>query len=167
MTGDPCAKDKNGDTNCLKRLRQDLETESTDSMMLLNNLEENPICSVTCDERFSCTFVVWKQYATQTQLRFIHESILLLMKKHRINKILGDDTALPMIYGEDQNWIIEDWMPRALAAGLKAVANKKPTAHWGNVAVSGVQSRLPGSLTWRSFNDLDEARSWLQNASLS
>jgi hypothetical protein len=44
---------QNSERDSLKRLRDDLETESTDSLVLLNNLEENPICSVTCDERLS------------------------------------------------------------------------------------------------------------------
>jgi hypothetical protein len=89
------------------------------------------------------------------------------MRKHRVNKILGDDTALPMIYGEDQTWIIENWMPRAFAAGLKFVANKKPNVYWGNVAVSRVQRRFPSGLTARSFSNLDDARGWLQGLTAS
>jgi hypothetical protein len=152
------------ESEALRKLHEDLANESTDSLKLLNNLEQNPVCCVTHDEELSCVCVVWKQYATRAQLRFIHERILHLLQRHGANKILGDDTALPTIHTEDQAWIIENWMPRALAVGLQFVANKGPDAYFGKVAVSAVQSRLSPMLVLRSFSDLDEARDWLANA---
>src|SRR5271170_3652719 len=95
----------------LRLLRARLEIESSDSVKLLKDFKENPICSVRLDESVPCIVVVWKQYATSTQLRFIHESILGLLEKHRVTKILGDDTLLPTIHAEDQTWIAENWMP--------------------------------------------------------
>jgi len=148
----------------LKQLRRRLEAESSDGMALLRNLTSNPICSVYLDESVPCVTVVWKQYATSTQLRFIHENVLYLLQKHRLSRILGDDTALPTIHSEDQRWIVEDWMPRAKAAGFRAGANKSPTSYFGKLAVETVQSVAPSDLQFRSFADMDEARQWLREA---
>ncbi len=55
-------------------------------------------------------------------------------------------------------------MPRAIASGLKATANKRPEAHFGQVSVSNVQAGLPPSLIMRSFDNIEEARAWLRDA---
>ena len=78
----------------LKQLRILLEAESGDGLELLKDLEDNPICSISYDESDACIVVLWRRYATSTQLRFIHESIIGLIEKHGASKILGDDTAL-------------------------------------------------------------------------
>jgi len=72
---------------------------------------------VSIDENIPAIVVLWKGYATGTQLRFVHENILDQLRKHGMSKVLGDDTGLPTIHAEDQSWIVENWMPRAIAAG--------------------------------------------------
>jgi hypothetical protein len=57
------------------RLRVRLQTESNDSLKLLRDIRNNPVCSVTFDESVPCILVVWRNYATSTQFRFIHENI--------------------------------------------------------------------------------------------
>lgn len=146
----------------IKYLRNCLEIESTDSFKLSNDLEDNPICSVRFDERLSCICVTWKQHATRNQLQFVHESILQLLKNHGVSKVLGDDTALPTIHAEDQSWIVENWIPRAVKAGLKAAASKSPNSHFGRVSVNAVQSKFPSGLVARSFENLDDAKHWIQ-----
>ena len=97
----------------LRELREKLRQDSRDSFQLLENFWDNPICSIIHDEADHCIIVVWKQYATQIQLRYIHESLLALISRHRAYKILADDTALPAIASEDRFWIIDEWFPRA------------------------------------------------------
>lgn len=91
------------------------------------------------DDSVPCITIVWKQYATSRQLRFIHENILQMLIRHRVSKILGDDTALPTIHAEDRVWITENWIPRARAAGLVAAASKRPEAYFGQLAVAKIQ----------------------------
>jgi hypothetical protein len=82
--------------------------------------------------------VIWRNYATSTQFRFIHESIVHQLQEHGVNKVLGDDTALPTIH-----------------------ADKPPEAHFGRVPVSNVQASLPDGLLTQSFDTHEEARAWL------
>jgi len=130
---------------------------------LAENLADNPICAVTVDASIPCIVLVWKRYATSAQLRFIQESALRLLRENALHKILGDDTALPTIHGDDRSWIAENWMPRAIAAGLRAVASKSPLAHFGRVSVDAVLSVAPAPLIWRSFDDMAAARRWLKS----
>jgi hypothetical protein len=151
-----------GQDESLAHLRMQMESESRDSAALFNNPAENPICCITFDECLRSVLVVWKQYATHTQIQFVHENILRLTQEHGASRILGDDTALPTIASEDRAWIVENWMPRAVAAGLRFVASKKPDAYFGRLSVAGIQSGAPAGLMMRSFDDLQSARDWLQ-----
>jgi hypothetical protein len=146
----------------LRGLREKLQQDTRDSFQLLRNFWDNPICSIIHDEANQCIIVVWKQYATQIQLRYIHENLLTLICKHRVHKILGDDTALPAIPSEDRFWIIDEWFPRAAECGLRFAASKTPASHFGKLSVSHIQSAAPAEIECRSFEQLHEAREWLE-----
>jgi hypothetical protein len=149
-----------------KHLREQLGQDSRDSLQLLNNLRDNPICSLNLDEASRCITVVWKQYATKTQLRYIHESLLTLICEHGICKLLGDDTALPTIHSEDQVWIIDEWFPRAVGCGLRFAASKRPDSYFGKLSVSQIQLAAPPDIECRSFEKLHEAREWLETMTI-
>jgi hypothetical protein len=146
----------------LRELREKLRQDSRDSFQLLENFWDNPICSIIHDEVSHCIIVVWKQYATNIQLRYIHESVLTLICKHRVYKILGDDTALLAIPSEDRFWIIDQWFPRAMECGLRFAASKRPDSYFGKLAISQIQSAAPVGIECRSFEQLQEAREWLE-----
>jgi hypothetical protein len=151
---------ENGDH--LRELREKLRQDSRDSLQLLKNFRDNPICSIVLDETSRCITVVWKQYATKTQYRYIHENLLTLICEHRVCKILGDDTALPTVPSEDRSWVIDEWFPRAVECGLRFVANKRPDSYFGKLSVGQIQSAAPAGPKCRSFEMLDEAREWLE-----
>jgi hypothetical protein len=143
------------------QLRRFVEAESGTGRGLVQSPEDNAICSITYNFHVPCLFVCWKSYATSAQLRFIHETLIHLIMKHRVDRILGDDTALPFISESDQDWIVRNWMPRAIAAGLKRAASKRPDRYFGQTSVGRVQSSAPSDLLLRSFESLDEAKNWL------
>ncbi len=145
----------------LEKLARSLKQESADSAALVRDIGNNPICCVSYDENIPGIFVEWRSYANSTQLRFIHERVLELLEQHHASKILGDVSRLLTVHADDQKWIIENWMPRAQAAGLRAAA-KRPTAYFGRLAISALHSAMPAEVAVRSFNRLDEARRWLE-----
>jgi hypothetical protein len=137
--------------------------ETVEARELLSDLQNNPVCSVLYDADVPCLIVVWKRRATSAQLRVVHERLIELLLKHNVHKILGDDTALPVIEPEDQAWIAHDWMPRAVAAGLKLAANKSPEAYFGRLSVETIKASQ-SLLAIRSFEHFEEARRWLKDA---
>jgi len=159
----PIAPDPPEDGEALRRLREQLRRESNDGLTLVKELMENPICALGIDETVPCVTVLWKRYATSTQVRFIYENILHLLQSRQLKGVLGDNTALPTIHAEDQRWISENWFPRAQAAGLKAGASKRPRSYLGKLAVDAVQTGAPASLELRSFDELEDARDWLRS----
>jgi len=146
----------------LRKLQEKLRHGSRDSFQLLENVRDNPICSISLDESNQCLIVVWRQYADQIQFRYIHERLLSLICEHRVNKILGDDTALPAIPTEDRFWIIDELFPRAVKCGLRFAASKQPEAYFGKLAVNHIHSAAPTGLRCRTFEKLEEAKEWLK-----
>lgn len=143
-------------------LREILAQESGDSLSLINDLENNPICSVAFDASVPCIAVQWRGYATSAQMRFVLENIICLLDRHKAHRVLGDDTLLPLVHSADQQWIINDWYPRAIAAGWRVSANKVPQNYFGQLTTNSVQAEVPGVVVIRAFEELEEAKGWLR-----
>lgn len=137
------------------------EAESSEGRSLLDDPDGNPICAVGVDASVPCVTVVWKRYATSLQLRLINERILVLAAQHGLSKVISDDTALPTIHPDDQAWIVNNWMPRAVAAGLRSVAAKSPMSYFGKASVDRIRMAAQPPLTIRHFTNLGAARAWL------
>lgn len=152
-----------GGLSGLDALKRAVERESNDGRALVANLADNPICAVSRDDDVPCICIQWKGYATSAQIRLIHERLIGLIERDRISKILGDDTALVSVSSEDQDWIIWEWMPRAIAAGLRVVASKSPNGHYGRMSVNRIQAVIAPKLRVRSFDNLADAREWLRH----
>lgn len=117
---------------------------SHDGTLLLRNPYDNPIC----------------------KLSYNHEIILCMLVKHSASKILGDDSDLPIIHAEDQRWIVQQWLPRARTAGLKAAASVLSLTFFGRVAIGSIQSRFVRHVQVRNFRKVHSARSWLKDVAL-
>jgi len=148
-------------TGSLEQLRRLVERESIDGVKLLENPNDNPICSLCYDKAIRCVTIVWRRYATSAQYRFIHEAIIQMLQQYQACKILGDDSDLPVVHAEDQQWIIHDWIPRAKAAGLKAVATNPSLSFFGRLAISSIQARMARDIAIRTFPNIHLARNWL------
>ena len=149
----------------LHGLAKIVATESVDGRAILENPRNNPVCTLSLDEEVRCISVVWRKYATSAQLRFIHEVLIEMIQQYGIRKILGDDTDLPVVHAEDQRWIIRDWVPRAEAAGLRAVAATTSLSFFGMLSISNIHSQLPDSIAIKQFSNIIAARKWLSRYS--
>lgn len=147
----------------LLQIRSELQAECSDSLKLLASPTDNPICSIELDDSLPGLVVVWRNCANSTQLRFVHEYVLHLIEKHSVSKVLGDGTALRTIAAEDQNWVIRNWLPRAMQAGFRAAAGKASSTYLSRVAVNTIVSAAPDGVALRVFEASAEARKWLQD----
>ena len=147
----------------LEQLMRLVERESTDGAKLLENPSDNPICSLSYDEAARCVTIVWRKYATSAQFRFVHEAMIDLLVQYRAGKILGDDTDLPVVHVEDQNWIVDDWTPRAMAAGLKAVSTSFSLSFFGRLTIASIQTGIAKKIAIKAFPNIHLARNWLRS----
>src|ERR1700760_309125 len=115
----------------LAELTATIARESREGIQLLQDPRDNPICALSYNEDIKCIEVVWRKYATSAQLRYIHEIMLGMLRQYNVSMILGDDLDLPIVHAEDQRWIVEEWLPRAAAAGLKVAATTISSTFFG------------------------------------
>jgi len=158
-------KEEKMKTSSLEQLKRMVERESIDGVKLLENPNDNPICSLSYDKAIRCVTVVWRRYATSAQYRFIHEIIIQMLQQYQASKILGDDSDLPVVHAEDQQWIIEEWIPRAKAAGLKAVATNPSLSFFGRLTIGSVQAKMASQIAIKTFPNIHLAKDWLRNFS--
>lgn len=140
-----------------------LRMESSEGVKLAEDLVNNSVCSLYHDASLPGLVVVWKACRTSLQFRFVLEVILQMLQAQGTCKVLGDDTNLGIIGAEDRKWVIDDWIPRARAAGFRIAATKRPRSRLGARAVHDIHAAAEG-LAIRAFSDLSVARRWLQNS---
>lgn len=150
-------------TASLAEFRHIVEAESIEGIEVSRNPRDNPICRLSYDESLRCIEVIWRKYATSAQFRFLHEVILDMLSQHGADKILGDDSDLPIVHADDQRWIMEDWFPRARAAGLRAIATSVSMAFFGKVAIGRIHARVAEEIPVRNFRSIHQARCWLES----
>jgi hypothetical protein len=134
--------------------------EAEEGRLLEADIHDNPVCTVNYDASIPGIVVVWKRYVTSLQLRYVHERLLEMIAETGAHKVLGDDTGLSVIHPRDQEWILNDWLPRAFKAGLQAAASKRPSGYFGRLSTTSIQSQAE-ALTHQAFDDIASARDWL------
>lgn len=121
------------------------------------------VCIFSVNHDIPCIMVLWQGYATSEQFRRIAESQLQLMKEYGFNKILTDNSLMKVVSMEDQKWVINDWLPRALKVGYMACATITSKDYFSRIAIENVISKIDDQLTVRYFGDVDDAAAWLKD----
>ena len=119
-------------------------------------------CTVGYDAEVPCVIMTWKGYATSREFREANERILGVLCERNASKLLGDIKEFVLIGADDQHWLSTNWIPRAMAAGLRTVAMVTPVFYFNRVAVESVGQKLdPEALILQHFDDRDTASQWL------
>ncbi len=87
---------------------------------------EKSFVNISWDEEVGCTIAEWKGFSYGEELRIGMNKILELVKVKNATKTVADLRKMRMTSQEDQDWIIKDWTPRAIAAGIKYAASLVP-----------------------------------------
>jgi hypothetical protein len=76
--------------------------------------------------------------------------------------VLADIKDMKIIAMEDQQWLNEEFLPRATKFGFKSIAIVKPDFYFNKVAVETISYKVDkDKLTINFFDNIDEAKEWL------
>ncbi|TGE14380.1 hypothetical protein [Hymenobacter elongatus] len=100
---------------------------------------------------------------SSSSLRAVYEHVLRLLRSRGFSKVLSDHLLMPPIQPDDQQWLIQDWAPRAVReAGYRHCAIIQAYAAANRLATTRVVQQLePTMLTVRYFDDNRAAEQWL------
>ena len=128
------------------------------------NTSEKLIYKVYYDPSEGYVTMEWNGYANSQQFREGTEEMFSELLKHKAHKVLGNIKDMVLISHEDQIWLLDYFLPKAIAGGFKAIALVRPVHYFNKVAVETVAYKVnQEKLRIQIFNDLEEARNWLNN----
>jgi hypothetical protein len=115
------------------------------------------------DATVPCVAMVWRGYHTTPSFREKNEQVLAMIRERKASRILCDIRRFLLISAADQVWLSGDWLPRAMAAGLRHCAIVTPAYFFNQVAVRSVADQIDAHvLRVDHFESEEQARLWLQ-----
>ena len=120
------------------------------------------IYNIYFDKELNSVVMDWDGYATSKQFKQGTELMLNTLIKNNCSKVLADIKDMKIIAMEDQQWLNEEFLPRATTFGFKAIAIVKPDYYFNKVAVETISYKVDkDKLTINFFDNVTEAREWL------
>ena len=101
---------------------------------------------------------------TRGDLRAVYEHTLHLLKRTGLRKVLSDHRLMPTYTPEDRDWLLRDWVPRAVAeAGYSHCAVVQAHDVFNHKTTRGMAADVhqKTTLTVQYFDRLDPAVAWL------
>lgn len=124
---------------------------------------DEPWLTIYWDELCQAVRLEWKSYVEGEQARQgLEEGLRLFQRKHT-SRWLADVRLLGPVRQIDQQWINQDWFPRAIAAGLRSLATVTPRSAIARMSVRQIMSKVNEvDVVNNYFDDLEQARAWLR-----
>ncbi|MCU0353814.1 MAG: STAS/SEC14 domain-containing protein [Cytophagales bacterium] len=108
----------------------------------------------------------WKGYVTLQEVKDGANAALAHFEKHKCTNLLNDNSELEGPWDDANDWIANDWMPRALAAGLAKFAHIVSPDVFGQLSAEALVTRVQG-FEMRIFGSRREAQEWLRQPVLA
>jgi hypothetical protein len=123
---------------------------------------ETPYVSVRWVSAGRWVQIEWKAWANSPEYRAAHETVLRALRENRCAKNLIDAMHARVVSDADQLWLIEDWIPRAIAAGRRWTAVVMPKSALGRTISENIDKgpRRAGTNV-QYFQTVEEAAAWL------
>jgi len=126
------------------------------------NFDASGIASVRWDGSGKLVLVEWEGWADSAEFAALLDAEVRALTEHRGSRLLADCRRQKVLRPEDQERADKEWLPRALAAGLKRFAIVLPTSVLAAMNVQGRLSKVASAtLDIAYFEGVDEARAWI------
>jgi len=104
----------------------------------------------------------WQHFPLSEEFRVGMDHLIRLMEEKKIGKVLTDTRKMGAISPDDQDWSINEWLPRAFKAGYRRIAIVISEDIFNQMSVEDIMSRVKGvDFVTQYFPSLEEGRKWL------
>src|SRR6266576_4554958 len=123
---------------------------------------DTPYILIRWDGHGPWVYVKWRAWANSSEYRAAQEVVLLALRENHGSRNLIDSTDRKVFSEEDQKWLLENWMPRAAAAGRRWTAIVLPKTALGRTIAENLD-RHPQSkkINVKLFENVEDAIAWL------
>ena len=123
---------------------------------------DKPYVSIRWVSDAGWVLVEWKEWADSSEYRAAHETVLMAIRENHASKNLIDATHAKVVSDSDQKWLIENWIPRAVAAGRRNTAIVMPRSALGRTISENIDKKTLANLTRVEYFDTTaDAAAWL------
>lgn len=123
---------------------------------------DTPYIRVSWDPDGPWVLVKWKAWANSAEYREAQEVVIHALRENHGSRNLIDSTDRKVFSDEDQKWLLENWMPRAAAAGRRWTAIVLPKSPLGRTIAENLNKHPRSKLiNVKLFDTVDEAAAWL------
>jgi hypothetical protein len=119
------------------------------------------VASVTWDQSDRLVLVEWEGWADSNEFKELLDAEIKGLQQNRGTRLLADCRQQKVINPADQERANEEWLPRAMAAGLKRFAVVLPKSGLAEMNLREALDKPPGKLQVAYFATVEEARSWI------
>jgi hypothetical protein len=120
------------------------------------------VASVRWDEEAQVVLVEWEGWANSSEFSALLEAEITALRKHRSSRVLADCRRQKVLNPADQDRGNQEWLPRALAAGLKRFAVVVPSSVLAELNLKDSLGKVAANaLEVAYFATPEEARQWL------
>ncbi len=128
----------------------------------LKNAQGKIFYTVEYDPDHRWVYANWIGFVTVENVKAGCEAGLQMMKEARCTNLLNDNRELTGPWRDANDWIEQDWMPRALQAGFKNFAHITSPNVFAEYSVKDLETRVEAvDFTLKVFKGAEEARKWL------
>lgn len=107
----------------------------------------------------------WKGMPSPDNMKAGTEKYLDAFAEYNTGKIMIDMSTVKGTFTAINDWLVGNWTPRALKAGMKAAAMIHPEDVFTKFAMNKLNDQYekgPKSFGLRQFGDREEGRAWLK-----
>jgi len=126
---------------------------------------DKPYCKIYYHGDIRAVHLDWSEQATTTQFIEACDFSLNLLVERKAFKMIADNSKVSNVSEDNQNWLIEDWFPRAVEEGFQYSAviqsNKDSVKSALQLIVSKVSNK---HVIVQYFEELSSAKAWLAKA---
>ncbi|QLH83153.1 hypothetical protein [Halosimplex pelagicum] len=130
--------------------------------MSAETIEDATNYTIEWDDDIEAIVFTWDEYVSGQTFRDACEALLDAIKRKNASKALTDTRSVNAHDAEDQEWLRNDWMPRALDVGLEYSAIVHPDSVIAEMDVESMMDGAdPSGAAPFLTSDVAEARQWL------
>ena len=124
---------------------------------------ETDAMRVSYDKELQLAIGEWKGFVRSKELRKTALDSLNFVNEHNITRWLSDRRNMKAIRQKDQQWTIDEYVPRLVQSPLRRLANVVSKDIFNKMAMENIIQRSGnlGEITLKDFETIEEAMEWL------
>jgi hypothetical protein len=119
------------------------------------------------DEKENLIYNNWCGYVTPENVKNGSLAVIEALKHFNTSAGLNNNQELVGRWNHTVDWIDKEWVPRAVKAGLHYYAHVVDPETFAASSAKDMLNRVNDQFTMKIFDNVPEARKWLQNCTKS